>query len=205
MKIIRLEFLKLKKKTRTWLGPVLVFWLMMIAYPLTVEFLQEKLEVGFFSVLWIAILISMMLATEDIFLEDFNDGTLPLLYMLPLPIDKLLRKKLYALCGLAAHLIVSIGVTGLWLNVFFFFTFQDAAIYAQATFGLSALMIIYVLNSATVAMSVQDQPYVFSLLLNLVVTLLYALVLQFNIFVGITLIWASWTLCLRRFQAIASH
>jgi heme exporter protein B len=48
----------------------------MIAYPLTVEFLQEKLEVGFFSVLWIAILISMMLATEDIFLEDFNDGTL---------------------------------------------------------------------------------------------------------------------------------
>ena len=49
---------------------------MMIAYPLTVEFLQEKLEVGFFSVLWIAILISMMLATEDIFLEDFNDGTL---------------------------------------------------------------------------------------------------------------------------------
>ena len=76
MKIIRLEFLKLKKKTRTWLGPVLVFWLVMIAYPLTVEFLQEKLEVGFFSVLWIAILISMMLATEDIFLEDFNDGTL---------------------------------------------------------------------------------------------------------------------------------
>ena len=76
MKIIRSEFLKLKKKTRTWLGPILVFWLMMIAYPLTVEFLQEKLEVGFFSVLWIAILISMMLATEDIFLEDFNDGTL---------------------------------------------------------------------------------------------------------------------------------
>ena len=44
----------------------------MIAYPLTVEFLQDKLEVGFFSVLWIAILISMMLATEDIFTEDFN-------------------------------------------------------------------------------------------------------------------------------------
>ena len=46
------------------------------AYPLTVEFLQDKLEIGFFSVLWIAILISMMLATEDIFIEDYNDGTL---------------------------------------------------------------------------------------------------------------------------------
>ena len=54
----------------------MVFWLIMLAYPLTVEFLQDKLEIGFFSVLWIAILISMMLATEDIFTEDFNDGSL---------------------------------------------------------------------------------------------------------------------------------
>ena len=76
MKIIKLEHLKLRKKTRSWLGPILVFWLIMIAYPLTVEFLQNKLEIGFFSVLWIAILISMMLATEDIFIEDYNDGSL---------------------------------------------------------------------------------------------------------------------------------
>jgi len=76
MSSLKLELLKLKKKTRSWLGPILVFWLIMIAYPLTVEFLQNKLEVGFFSVLWIAILISMMLATEDIFTEDFNDGSL---------------------------------------------------------------------------------------------------------------------------------
>jgi len=76
MSSLKLELLKLKKKTRSWLGPILVFWLIMIAYPLTVDFLQDKLEVGFFSVLWIAILISMMLATEDIFTEDFNDGSL---------------------------------------------------------------------------------------------------------------------------------
>tara|TARA_Y100001949_G_C15954198_1_gene316225 strand:- start:572 stop:1219 length:648 start_codon:yes stop_codon:yes gene_type:complete len=76
MKTLRLEYLKLRKKTRSWLGPILVFWLIMLAYPLTVEFLQDKLEIGFFSVLWIAILISMMLATEDIFIEDYNDGSL---------------------------------------------------------------------------------------------------------------------------------
>ena len=74
--MFKLEFLKLRKKTRSWLGPILVFWLIMLAYPLTVEFLQDKLEIGFFSVLWIAILISMMLATEDIFIEDYNDGSL---------------------------------------------------------------------------------------------------------------------------------
>ena len=76
MEILKVEFLKLRKKTRIWLGPILVFWLIMIAYPLTVELLQDKLQIGFFSVLWIAILISMMLATEDIFTEDFNDGSL---------------------------------------------------------------------------------------------------------------------------------
>ena len=76
MKTLRLEYLKLRKKTRSWLGPILVFWLITLAYPLTVEFMQDKLEIGFFSVLWIAILISMMLATEDIFVEDYNDGSL---------------------------------------------------------------------------------------------------------------------------------
>ena len=76
MDIFKLEFLKLRKKTRSWLGPILVFWLIMIAYPLTVEYLQDNMIIGFFSVLWIAILLSMMLATEDFFIEDFNDGSL---------------------------------------------------------------------------------------------------------------------------------
>ena len=76
MNELKLEYLKLKKKTRSWLGPIIVFWLIMLAFPLTVEFMQNKLEIGFFSVLWIAILISMMLATEDIFIEDYNDGSL---------------------------------------------------------------------------------------------------------------------------------
>ena len=76
MNLFKLEFLKLRKKTRSWLGPILVFWLIMIAYPLTVEYLQENMIIGFFSVLWIAILLSMMLATEDFFIEDFNDGFL---------------------------------------------------------------------------------------------------------------------------------
>ena len=76
MKIFYLEHLKLRKKTRNWLGPILVFSLIMIAYPLTVEFLQTNLEKSFYSLLWISILLSMMLATEDIFLEDFSDGTL---------------------------------------------------------------------------------------------------------------------------------
>ena len=69
-------FLKLLKKSRGWLGPILVFILIMIAYPLTVEVSDIELTQSFFSILWIAALLVIMLATEDIFLEDFNDGTL---------------------------------------------------------------------------------------------------------------------------------
>ena len=76
MDIIKFEFLKLLKKSRGWLGPILVFILIMIAYPLTVELTDIELGQTFFSILWIAALLVMMLATEDIFLEDFNDGSL---------------------------------------------------------------------------------------------------------------------------------
>jgi len=76
MDIVKFEFLKLLKKSRGWLGPILVFILIMIAYPLTVEVSDVELSQSFFSILWIAALLVMMLATEDIFLEDFNDGSL---------------------------------------------------------------------------------------------------------------------------------
>ena len=76
MEVIKFEFLKLLKKSRGWLGPILVFVLIMIAYPLTVEVSDIELSQSFFSILWIAALLVIMLATEDIFLEDFNDGTL---------------------------------------------------------------------------------------------------------------------------------
>ena len=76
MQVIKFEFLKLLKKSRGWLGPILIFILIMIAYPLTVEVSDVELSQSFFSILWIAALLVIMLATEDIFLEDFNDGTL---------------------------------------------------------------------------------------------------------------------------------
>ena len=77
MDIIKFEFLKLLKKSRGWLGPILVFTLIMIAYPLTVELTDIELGQSFFSILWIAALLVMMLATEDIFLEDFTEENQP--------------------------------------------------------------------------------------------------------------------------------
>ena len=44
MQVIKFEFLKLLKKSRGWLGPILVFILIMIAYPLTVEVSDVELN-----------------------------------------------------------------------------------------------------------------------------------------------------------------
>ena len=74
--IFKLEFFKLRKKLRAWLGPILVFLLITISFPLTVELDSDELKNIFYSVLWIASLLTVMVSVEGIFLEDYEDGTL---------------------------------------------------------------------------------------------------------------------------------
>ena len=76
--LLKNEALKLVKKTRAWLGPILIFILIMVAFPLTIELTSNNLSDAFYPVLFISILLVMMLATEGIFLEDYEDGTLEL-------------------------------------------------------------------------------------------------------------------------------
>ena len=123
-----LEYLKLKKKLRSWLGPIIVFILIMVAYPLTVEFLEKDLEKGFFSLLWISILLSMMFSTEDIFLEDFNDGTLEQIIISSSSFPFMIAKKIFIywiMIGLpisALSFLFSLGITK-DLNLSFFVIF----------------------------------------------------------------------------------
>ena len=117
MKLFYLEYLKLRKKIRNWLGPILIFILIMIAYPLTVEFLENDLEKGFYSLLWISILLSMMLATEDIFLEDYNDGSLEQIIIATSSFPIMIAKKAliyWLMIGLPISLmsfLFSLGIT----------------------------------------------------------------------------------------------
>ena len=118
MKILYFELLKLRKKSRGWVGPILVFVLIMTAFPLTVEFLKKDLDQAFFSVLWIAVMLVMMLATEDIFLEDYNDGTLEQLAINDESLSFVISLKIFIywiLIGVPVSLIGSFygfGITG---------------------------------------------------------------------------------------------
>lgn len=74
--LFKLELFKLRKKLRAWLGPILVFLLITISFPLTVELASDDLKNVFYSILWIASLLTVMVSVEGIFLEDYEDGTL---------------------------------------------------------------------------------------------------------------------------------
>ena len=74
--LFKLELFKLRKKLRAWLGPILVFLLITISFPLTVELASDDLKNIFYSILWIASLLTVMVSVEGIFLEDYEDGTL---------------------------------------------------------------------------------------------------------------------------------
>ena len=112
---------------RSWLGPILLFILIMVSYPLTIEFLEQDLEKGFYSLLWISILLSMMFSTEDIFLEDYNDGSLEQIIISSTSFPLMVAKKIliyWLMIGIPISILsflFSLGITqNLSISLFLF-------------------------------------------------------------------------------------
>ena len=75
------EAFKLRYKLRSWLGPLLIMMLVLIAFPLSIDISQYDLNKFYFSVIVVALLMISFLATESIFSEDYEDGSLEHLYL----------------------------------------------------------------------------------------------------------------------------
>jgi heme exporter protein B len=75
------EAFKLRYKLRSWLGPLLILILVLIAFPLSIDISQYDLNKFYFSVIVVALLMISFLATESIFSEDYEDGSLEQLYL----------------------------------------------------------------------------------------------------------------------------
>ena len=74
--LLLIEGFKLFKRSRAWVGPVLVFLLIIISFPLTLDINSDNPPQIYLSFIWISSLLVTMLGTELIFSEDFEDGTL---------------------------------------------------------------------------------------------------------------------------------
>ena len=74
--LLFVEGFKLFKRSRAWVGPVLVFLLIIISFPLTLDINSDNPPQIYLSFIWISTLLVTMLGTELIFSDDFEDGTL---------------------------------------------------------------------------------------------------------------------------------
>ena len=70
--ILYIEMYKLFKRRRAWIGPVLVFLLIIISFPLTLDINSDNPPQIYLSFIWISTLLVTMLGTELIFSDDFG-------------------------------------------------------------------------------------------------------------------------------------
>ena len=76
IRVLFKELFKMTRQLRSWLGPLSVFILILVAFPLTQDIDTKFSHQTTFSFLWIVSLLVIMLSTEKVFLEDFDDGSM---------------------------------------------------------------------------------------------------------------------------------
>ena len=76
LRLIKVECFKLSKKLKSWLGPLLIMVLVLIAFPLSIDISQYDLNKFYFSIIVVSLLMTAFVATEGMFEEDFEDGSL---------------------------------------------------------------------------------------------------------------------------------
>ena len=63
LSFIKAESFKLSKKLKSWLGPLLVMVLVLIAFPLSIDISQYDLDKFYFSIIVVSLLMSAFVAT----------------------------------------------------------------------------------------------------------------------------------------------
>ena len=148
-KLYSSEYFKLRKKLRAWLGPLLIMVLVLIAFPLSIDISQYDLNKFYFSIIVVVLLMISFLATESIFIEDYEDGSLEQSYLDEKDLYKIVLAKILVyllLIGIPMACIGSIFslTNGIALNeipkIFSILIFSNLILFNLFAFG-SALSI----------------------------------------------------------------
>ena len=75
IKYLSQEQTKLIYKSRAWLTPLILFALIMIAFPLSIDLFGKQTSDLFMIIIVISLLLTNYLAVDDILLEDYEDGS----------------------------------------------------------------------------------------------------------------------------------
>ena len=93
-RLIKAESFKLSKKLKSWLGPILIMILVLIAFPLSIDISQYDLDKFYFSIIVVSLLMTSFVATEGMFEEDFEDGTLEQEFLIEKDFYRLILSKI---------------------------------------------------------------------------------------------------------------
>ena len=114
---IKAESFKLSKKLKSWLGPLLVMVLVLIAFPLSIDISQYDLDKFYFSIIVVSLLMTAFVATEGMFEEDFEDGSLEQEFLKEKDFYKLVISKIFV------YVCFNIQTNNVCFNIVFFSKF----------------------------------------------------------------------------------
>ena len=109
LRLIKAESFKLSKKLKTWLGPLLIMVLVLIAFPLSIDISQYDLDKFYFSIIVVSLLMTAFVATEGMFEEDFEDGSLEQEFLIEKDFYKVVLSKILVYVAFIGIPIAFIG------------------------------------------------------------------------------------------------
>ena len=109
LRLLKAETYKLSKKLKSWLGPLLIMVLVLIAFPLSIDISQFDLDKFYFSIIVVSLLMTSFVATEGMFEEDFEDGSLEQEFLIEKDFYKLALTKIFVFVFLIGIPIALIG------------------------------------------------------------------------------------------------
>ena len=109
LRLVKAETYKLSKKLKSWLGPLLIMVLVLIAFPLSIDISQFDLDKFYFSIIVVSLLMTSFVSTEGMFEEDFEDGSLEQEFLIEKDFYKLALIKIFIFVFLIGIPIALIG------------------------------------------------------------------------------------------------
>ena len=109
LRLIKSESFKLSKKLKSWLGPLLIMVLVLIAFPLSIDISQYDLDKFYFSIIVVSLLMTAFVATEGMFEEDFEDGSLEQEFLIEKDFYKVVLSKILVYVAFIGIPIAFIG------------------------------------------------------------------------------------------------
>lgn len=95
IKIFFKESLIYRRKSSTYLGPVIFFLISISLYPIAISSDPNDLAILAPGVTWICILLSTLLSIQNIFNEDYEDGSLDLMFVSRIPMIFIVLIKIF--------------------------------------------------------------------------------------------------------------